>query len=89
MTKAKLVEILRDMGEEIPDDESAPKNKSPHGKVKYTCKECGGKGICEHNNRKPYCKISRGSQICEHNKRKAGCNVCQRVNILKKKQFVD
>ena len=41
LCKANFVEILRDMGEEIPDDEPAPKKKCPHVKVKYTCNYCG------------------------------------------------
>ena len=44
MFKAKFFEILRDMGEEIPDDEPLPK-KCPHGRVKYNCKECEGCSI--------------------------------------------
>ena len=27
-----------------------------HGRIKYTCKECGGHGICEHGKRKSRCK---------------------------------
>ena len=61
--KEKLVEILRDSGEEILDKEPTTK-KCPHGRKKYICKECDGVGICQHNRQKTYCKICRGSQIC-------------------------
>jgi len=33
-----------------------------HKKLKYSCKECGGKGICEHNKGKFKCRI------CKNNK---------------------
>ena len=55
MCKAKLIEILRDMGEEISDDEPTPK-KCPHGRKKYLCKECDGDGICIHNRQKSFVK---------------------------------
>ena len=28
----------------------------PHGRRRYQCKECGGKGICEHGRRRDTCK---------------------------------
>ena len=28
----------------------------PHGRQRYNCKECGGKGICEHGRRRSRCK---------------------------------
>ena len=48
MCKAELIEVLRDIGEEIHADEPAPK-KCPHGRSKYSCKEFAGKGIKNTN----------------------------------------
>ena len=62
MHKAILVDILRDMGEEILDDKPTPK-KCPHGRKKYICKECDGGGICIHNKQKYGCKICRSIHI--------------------------
>jgi hypothetical protein len=55
--------------------------KCIHDKIKYYCKDCGGKGICEHNRRKHNCKECGGSQICEHNKRKSDCKECDGSQI--------
>jgi hypothetical protein len=53
-----------------------PRQKCEHGKTKYYCKDCGGKGICEHGKQKSRCKECNGSEICEHDKRKAYCKNC-------------
>jgi len=42
----------------------------------YLCKECPGKGICEHNKVRSICKECGGSQICEHNKVRSICKEC-------------
>ena len=63
----ELVEILREMGEEIPDKEPTPK-KCPRGRKKYVCKECDGDGICQHKKQRAFCIICGGSQICQHNR---------------------
>ena len=80
MRKAKLVEILRDMCEEIPDKEPTPK-KCPHGRKNYMCKECDGDGIFQHNKQNAYCKIFRDTQICQHNRQKHGCKICRSIHL--------
>ena len=47
-----------------------------HGKAKYICKRCGGKGICKHDRIKQNCKECSGSRFCEHGKRKYNCIMC-------------
>ena len=37
-----------------------------HGRQRYRCKDCGGKGICEHGRDRYYCKDCGGKGICEH-----------------------
>ncbi len=34
--------------------------KCPHGKQKYYCRKCKGKGICEHDRRRNQCKECGG-----------------------------
>jgi len=50
--------------------------KCEHGRIKYSCKECGGLGICEHRRIKSQCKECGGSRICEHGRMKAQCKDC-------------
>lgn len=50
--------------------------KCEHGKTKYTCVECCGKGICIHKKNKQYCKECKGSAICKHGKDKYRCIQC-------------
>ena len=49
----------------------------PHGKADrgYYCKECPGKGICEHG-RRNQCKECGGSGICEHGRERTKCKEC-------------
>ena len=47
-----------------------------HGRVKHTCKECGGSGICKHGRQKSSCKECGGSGICEHGRQKSTCKEC-------------
>ena len=55
-----------------------------HGKGKYYCKECGGKGICIHNTNKHVCskcnpgkyKYNPVTKKCEHGKWRNTCNIC-------------
>jgi hypothetical protein len=63
---------------------SFPK-KCVHNKVKYTCVECGGKGICLHKKNRAYCKECKGSSICEHGHSKYACRV-EPCNYIKKKK---
>ena len=50
----------------------------PHGKADrgYFCKECPGKGICEHGRRRYSCKECGGSSICEHGRVRSQCKEC-------------
>ena len=52
----------------------------PHGKGNrgYFCKECPGKGICEHGRVRGQCKECGGSSICEHGRRRSQCKECVR-----------
>ena len=53
----------------------------PHGKGKrgYLCKECPGKGICEHGRVRHSCKECGGSGFCEHGRRRTQCKECREV----------
>ena len=50
----------------------------PHGKGQggYFCKECPGKGICEHGRNRSRCKECGGSSICEHGRVRSQCKEC-------------
>src|SRR4051794_4769148 len=47
-----------------------------HGRLRYNCKECGGKGICMHGRRRVICKECKGTGVCEHGKSKYICQIC-------------
>ena len=40
------------------------------------CKECGGKGICEHGRRRSHCKECGGTGIYEHGRERRRCKEC-------------
>ena len=42
----------------------------------YYCKECPGKGICEHGRERSKCKECGGSEICEHGRVRSQCKEC-------------
>ena len=42
----------------------------------YLCKECPGKGICEHGRERRRCKECGGSGICEHGRVRKACKEC-------------
>ena len=69
--KLKSCELCRNR-----DKKNKNKNKCEHGRIKSTCKECGGASICEHGRIQSTCKECGGSQICEHGRRKAQCKEC-------------
>ena len=50
----------------------------PHGKANrgYLCKECPGKGICEHGRQRSKCKECGGASICEHGRVRSVCKEC-------------
>lgn len=56
-------------------------NNCPHGRQKYFCKDCGGKGRCEHNRPKHNCRECKGTQICPHNQRRQFCRDCNGSQI--------
>lgn len=56
-------------------------SKCPHGKYKYYCKACGGKGICEHDRQKQNCILCKGANICEHNRQKNTCKDCHGSSV--------
>ena len=57
----------------------------PHGKAKrgYLCKECPGKGICEHGRVRSKCKECGGGSICEHGRQRYGCKACARLSWIR------
>uniref|UniRef100_A0A0G4IAN9 C2H2-type domain-containing protein n=1 Tax=Chromera velia CCMP2878 TaxID=1169474 RepID=A0A0G4IAN9_9ALVE len=55
---------------------SSKRAQCPHGRQRYYCKECGGKGICEHGRVRKDCTECWGSQICEHRRRRRQCKEC-------------
>ena len=56
----------------------------PHGRANrgYLCKECPGKGICEHGRRRNECKECGGSSICEHGRVRSRCKECARSSRI-------
>ena len=47
-----------------------------HGRIRSTCKECGGSCICEHGRRRTTCKECGGGSICKHGRRRSKCKQC-------------
>ena len=47
----------------------------------YHCKECPGRGICEHGRRRSQCKECGGSSICEHGRVRFFCKECGGLGI--------
>ena len=56
-------------------------SKCEHGKIKSTCKECGGSEICEHSRRRSQCKDCGGSEVCEHGRIRYRCKDCGGTGI--------
>ena len=50
-----------------------------HGRQRYYCKECGGKGICEHGRKRSECKECGGKGICEHGRERRRCKECKGI----------
>ena len=50
--------------------------KCEHGRVRYSCKDCGGSGNCEHGRERSKCKDCGGSGICEHGRHRYNCKDC-------------
>jgi hypothetical protein len=55
--------------------------KCKHGKHKYTCVQCGGKGVCEHGKQRYYCIQCHGKGMCKHNLRRVRCKECRGSQI--------
>jgi len=55
--------------------------KCTHGKQKYYCVECGGKGMCIHGTQTYYCVECKGNGICDHSKRRNECFICEGSQI--------
>ena len=49
-----------------------------HGRANggYLCRECPGKGICEHGRQRSHCKECGGSSYCEHGRQRHKCKEC-------------
>ena len=43
----------------------------------YYCKECPGKGICEHGRQRSQCKECGGGSIFEHGRQRSQCKECR------------
>jgi hypothetical protein len=52
------------------------RDKCPHNRDRYRCKDCGGSGICPHNRQRYLCKVCGGSQVCPHNRQRSQCKIC-------------
>ena len=47
-----------------------------HGRRRYTCRDCGGRGICAHGRQRNTCTECGGSSICAHGRRRHTCREC-------------
>ena len=48
-----------------------------HNRVRYTCKDCGGAGICEHNRERRHCRDCGGQGMCAHSRVRSKCKDCK------------
>ena len=51
-----------------------------HGRVKSSCKDCGG-AYCIHRRVRSVCKECGGSSICQHSRKRAECRECRGSGI--------
>ena len=65
------------------EDKSPPRAQPPtllgcceHGRARYGCVDCRGRGICEHSRLKYQCKDCGGGGICVHSRQRAKCKDC-------------
>ena len=70
-------------GARAPEATKAPApaagdRRCAHGRANggYLCRECPGKGICEHGRQRSHCKECGGSSYCEHGRRRSKCKEC-------------
>uniref|UniRef100_A0A0G4ICG3 TNFR-Cys domain-containing protein n=1 Tax=Chromera velia CCMP2878 TaxID=1169474 RepID=A0A0G4ICG3_9ALVE len=47
-----------------------------HGRERYYCAACGGRGICVHDRRRHVCKECRGTSQCRHRRVRSECGKC-------------
>uniref|UniRef100_A0A0G4FEB1 CBM20 domain-containing protein n=1 Tax=Chromera velia CCMP2878 TaxID=1169474 RepID=A0A0G4FEB1_9ALVE len=47
-----------------------------HGRVRTTCKECGGGSVCKHGRQRSQCKECGGKGYCEHGRLRYYCKEC-------------
>ena len=61
----------------------------PHGRRAngYYCRECGGKGICEHNRQRSKCRECNSAVVCEHNRIRYRCTECGGASICVHKRM--
>ena len=63
------------------------RSRCVHGRRRYTCVTCGGKGICEHKRQRYQCKECRGSGICPHDRIRSQCKDCKGGSICQHKRI--
>jgi hypothetical protein len=54
-----------------------------HGKRKYLCVDCGGKGLCIHGKNRYFCLPCGGKNFCEHKITKTRCIDCNGKEMCK------
>ena len=83
--------IPKDITKESVEEIKPERGKCIHGKNVngYYCRECPGKGICEHNIRRDICVPCGGSQVCEHKKVRCRCVLCGGSSICKHRKVKD
>ncbi len=55
--------------------------KCDHNRVRSTCKNCKGSGICIHDRRRSQCRECKGGSICIHDRRKSQCKDCKGSSV--------
>jgi hypothetical protein len=58
------------------------REKCPHGKQKWHCKDCGGSQICKHKKALSYCIECGGRAICKHRRQRHHCKECGGFPVL-------
>ena len=51
-------------------------SKCEHGRIRSTCKECGGTSICEHGRQRSTCKECGGTSVSEQGRIRSQCITC-------------
>lgn len=74
LRKGELINKLTNVGVNFPTKKKPSSSICECGKVKYSCRNCGGSQICIHNCRKSRCKKCNGGSLCEHGRIRYLCN---------------